>query len=237
MLTYSEQIIKQAFMEYDRRDTEKIINSYHNQENILPQVSRKTNAIITRYAKHIGNEKYLSSKRASYGTRKTLRVALLVAIVTALLAVSIYAIGKYTSAFESLNIRIFDKGSEVTFSDNDREGFLKVRYSYIPEGYELAEITEDDLSSYVVFLNEEGYKIVSLTSKNKDAISVYNTEGTQMIETTINGYPAIYIEMNNGYVLMWTMGEYHTSLLSDQVAIDELKLMAVSKHKKHFWQK
>ena len=112
-----------------------------------------------------------------------------------------------------------------------------MRYSYIPSGYKVVEIEEDDLSSDILFMNESGYKITSSTIENDASIEIYNTEGTEIREVTIDGKQAMYIQANNANILSWISGEYHTTLLGDDVPINELIKMAESAHKKKLLEK
>ena len=138
---------------------------------------------------------------------------------------------------EDIHLYTFSKGSEVTYNDTAEQGYLKVRYSYIPSGYKVVEIEEDDLSSDILFMNESGYKITSSTIENDASIEIYNTEGTEIREVTIDGKQAMYIQANNANILSWISGEYHTTLLGDDVPINELIKMAESAHKKKLLEK
>ena len=47
----------------------------------------------------------------------------------------------------------------------------------------------------------------------------------------------MYIQANNANILSWISGEYHTTLLGDDVPINELIKMAESAHKKKLLEK
>ena len=227
-MAVSDLILRQAFIEYDRRDTDQLLQHYYTDQDGNYKLSSKTHKTIMKYADKIG-EHPVSEKQGQpsrFGGRRALRTAFLVAVIAALLAITIFAIGRYTSIFDNLNIHTFSKGSEVTYNDTTEQGYLKVRYSYIPSGYKVVEIEEDDLSSDILFMNESGYKITSSTIENDASIEIYNTEGTEIREVTIDGKQAMYIQANNANILSWISGEYHTTLLGDNVPINELIKMA-----------
>ena len=235
----SDLILRQAFIEYDRRETDQLLQHYYTDQDGNYKLSSKTHKTIMKYADKIG-EHQASEKQGQHsrlGGRRALRTAFLVAVIAALLAITIFAIGRYTSIFDSLNIHTFSKGSEVTYTNTEEKGYLKVRYSYIPSGYKVVEIEEDDLSSDILFMNESGYKITSSTIENDASIEIYNTEGTEIREVTIDGKQAMYIQANNANILSWISGEYHTTLLGDDVPINELIKMAESAHKKILLEK
>ena len=238
-MAVSDLILRQAFIEYDRRDTDQLLQHYYTDQDGNYKLSSKTHKTIMKYADKIG-EHPVSEKQGQpsrFGGRRALRTAFLVAVIAALLAITIFAIGRYTSIFDSLNIHTFSKGSEVTYTNTEEKGYLKVRYSYIPSGYKVVEIEEDDLSSDILFMNESGYKITSSTIENDASIEIYNTEGTEIREVTIDGKQAMYIQANNANILSWISGEYHTTLLGDDVPINELIKMAESAHKKKLLEK
>lgn len=238
-MAVSDLILRQAFIEYDRRDTDQLLQHYYTDQDGNYKLSSKTHKTIMKYADKIG-EHPVSEKQGQpsrFGGRRALRTAFLVAVIAALLAITIFAIGRYTSIFDNLNIHTFSKGSEVTYNDTTEQGYLKVRYSYIPSGYKVVEIEEDDLSSDILFMNESGYKITSSTIENDASIEKYNTEGTEIREVTIDGKQAMYIQANNANILSWISGEYHTTLLGDDVPINELIKMAESAHKKKLLEK
>ena len=140
----SDLILRQAFIEYDRRDTDQLLQHYYTDQDGNYKLSSKTHKTIMKYADKIG-EHPVSEKQGQpsrFGGRRALRTAFLVAVIAALLAITIFAIGRYTSIFDSLNIHTFSKGSEVTYTNTEEKGYLKVRYSYIPSGYKVVEIEE-----------------------------------------------------------------------------------------------
>ena len=239
-MAVSDLILRQAFIEYDRRDTDQLLQHYYTDQDGNYKLSSKTHKTIMKYADKIG-EHPVSEKQGQpsrFGGRRALRTAFLVAVIAALLAITIFAIGRYTSIFDNLNIHTFSKGSEVTYNDTAEQGYLKVRYSLVVAlGYKVVEIEEDDLSSDILFMNESGYKITSSTIENDASIEIYNTEGTEIREVTIDGKQAMYIQANNANILSWISGEYHTTLLGDDVPINELIKMAESAHKKKLLEK
>jgi hypothetical protein len=192
-----------------------------------------------KYADKIG-EHQASEKQGQhsrFGGRRALRTAFLVAVIAALLAITIFAIGRYTSIFDSLNIHTFSNGSEVTYNDTAEQGYLKVRYSYVPKGYKIVAVEESELMSIIEYQNDKKESIYSETILNEGTISGINTEGTTMRECFIGNQPATYVEASTGNMLIWVSGRYNTKIISDTVPVNELILMAESKHRKHFWEK
>jgi hypothetical protein len=192
-----------------------------------------------KYADKIG-EHQASEKQGQhsrFGGRRALRTAFLVAVIAALLAITIFAIGRYTSIFDSLNIHTFSNGSEVTYNDTAEQGYLKVRYSYVPKGYKIVAVEESELMSIIEYQNDKKESIYSETIFNEGTISGMNTEGTTMREYFIGNQPATYVEASTGNMLIWVSGRYNTKIISDTVPVNELILMAESKHRKHFWEK
>ena len=234
-MAVSDLILRQAFIEYDRRDTDQLLQHYYTDQDGNYKLSSKTHKTIMKYADKIG-EHQASEKQGQhsrFGGRRALRTAFLVAVIAALLAITIFAIGRYTSIFDSLNI----KGSEVTYNDTAEQGYLKVRYSYIPKGYKIVAVEESELMSIIEYQNDKKESIYSETIFNEGTISGINTEGTTMRECFIGNQPATYVEASTGNMLIWVSGRYNTKIISDTVPVNELILMAESKHRKHFWEK
>lgn len=238
-MAISDLILRQAFIEYDRRDTDQLLQHYYTDQDGNYKLSSKTHKTIMKYADKIG-EHQASEKQGQhsrFGGRRALRTAFLVAVIAALLAITIFAIGRYTSIFDSLNIHTFSKGSEVTYNDTAEQGYLKVRYSYIPKGYKIVAVEESELMSIIEYQNDKKESIYSETIFNEGTISGINTEGTTMRECFIGNQPATYVEASTGNMLIWVSGRYNTKIISDTVPVNELILMAESKHRKHFWEK
>lgn len=238
-MAVSDLILRQAFIEYDRRDTDQLLQHYYTDQDGNYKLSSKTHKTIMKYADKIG-EHPVSEKQGQpsrFGGRRALRTAFLVAVIAALLAITIFAIGRYTSIFDSLNIHTFSKGSEVTYNDTAEQGYLKVRYSYIPKGYKIVAVEESELMSIIEYQNDKKESIYSETIFNEGTISGINTEGTTMRECFIGNQPATYVEASTGNMLIWVSGRYNTKIISDTVPVNELILMAESKHRKHFWEK
>lgn len=238
-MAVSDLILRQAFIEYDRRDTDQLLQHYYTDQDGNYKLSSKTHKTIMKYADKIG-EHPVSEKQGQpsrFGGRRALRTAFLVAVIAALLAITIFAIGRYTSIFDSLNIHTFSKGSEVTYNDTAEQGYLKVRYSYVPKGYKIVAVEESELMSIIEYQNDKKESIYSETILNEGTISGINTEGTTMRECFIGNQPATYVEASTGNMLIWVSGRYNTKIISDTVPVNELILMAESKHKKHFWEK
>ncbi len=238
-MAVSDLILRQAFIEYDRRDTDQLLQHYYTDQDGNYKLSSKTHKTIMKYADKIG-EHQASEKQGQhsrFGGRRALRTAFLVAVIAALLAITIFAIGRYTSIFDSLNIHTFSKGSEVTYNDTAEQGYLKVRYSYIPKGYKIVAVEESELMSIIEYQNDKKESIYSETIFNEGTISGINTEGTTMRECFIGNQPATYVEASTGNMLIWVSGRYNTKIISDTVPVNELILMAESKHRKHFWEK
>ena len=238
-MAVSDLILRQAFIEYDRRDTDQLLQHYYTDQDGNYKLSSKTHKTIMKYADKIG-EHPVSEKQGQpsrFGGRRALRTAFLVAVIAALLAITIFAIGRYTSIFDSLNIHTFSKGSEVTYNDTAEQGYLKVRYSYIPKGYKIVAVEESELMSIIEYQNDKKESIYSETIFNEGTISGINTEGTTMRECFIGNQPATYVEASTGNMLIWVSGRYNTKIISDTVPVNELILMAESKHGKHFWEK
>ena len=238
-MAISDLILRQAFIEYDRRDTDQLLQHYYTDQDGNYKLSSKTHKTIMKYADKIG-EHPVSEKQGQpsrFGGRRALRTAFLVAVIAALLAITIFAIGRYTSIFDSLNIHTFSKGSEVTYNDTAEQGYLKVRYSYVPKGYKIVAVEESELMSIIEYQNDKKESIYSETILNEGTISGINTEGTTMRECFIGNQPATYVEASTGNMLIWVSGRYNTKIISDTVPVNELILMAESKHKKHFWEK
>lgn len=238
-MAVSDLILRQAFIEYDRRDTDQLLQHYYTDQDGNYKLSSKTHKTIMKYADKIG-EHQASEKQGQhsrFGGRRALRTAFLVAVIAALLAITIFAIGRYTSIFDSLNIHTFSKGSEVTYNDTAEQGYLKVRYSYVPKGYKIVAVEESELMSIIEYQNDKKESIYSETILNEGTISGINTEDTTMRECFIGNQPATYVEASTGNMLIWVSGRYNTKIISDTVPVNELILMAESKHKKHFWEK
>lgn len=238
-MAVSDLILRQAFIEYDRRDTDQLLQHYYTDQDGNYKLSSKTHKTIMKYADKIG-EHQASEKQGQhsrFGGRRALRTAFLVAVIAALLAITIFAIGRYTSIFDNLNIHTFSKGSEVTYNDTAEQGYLKVRYSYIPKGYKIVAVEESELMSIIEYQNDKKESIYSETILNEGTISGINTEGTTMRECFIGNQPATYVEASTGNMLIWVSGRYNTKIISDTVPVNELILMAESKHRKHFWEK
>lgn len=238
-MAVSDLILRQAFIEYDRRDTDQLLQHYYTDQDGNYKLSSKTHKTIMKYADKIG-EHQASEKQGQhsrFGGRRALRTAFLVAVIAALLAITIFAIGRYTSIFDNLNIHTFSKGSEVTYNDTAEQGYLKVRYSYIPKGYKIVAVEESELMSIIEYQNDKKESIYSETIFNEGTISGINTEGTTMRECFIGNQPATYVEASTGNMLIWVSGRYNTKIISDTVPVNELILMAESKHRKHFWEK
>lgn len=238
-MAVSDLILRQAFIEYDRRDTDQLLQHYYTDQDGNYKLSSKTHKTIMKYADKIG-EHQASEKQGQhsrFGGRRALRTAFLVAVIAALLAITIFAIGRYTSIFDNLNIHTFSKGSEVTYNDTAEQGYLKVRYSYVPKGYKIVAVEESELMSIIEYQNDKKESIYSETILNEGTISDINTEGTTMRECFIGNQPATYVEASTGNMLIWVSGRYNTKIISDTVPVNELILMAESKHRKHFWEK
>lgn len=126
-MAVSDLILRQAFIEYDRRDTDQLLQHYYTDQDGNYKLSSKTHKTIMKYADKIG-EHPVSEKQGQpsrFGGRRALRTAFLVAVIAALLAITIFAIGRYTSIFDNLNIHTFSKGSEVTYNDTTEQGYLR----------------------------------------------------------------------------------------------------------------
>ena len=227
-MAVSDLILRQAFIEYDRRDTDQLLQHYYTDQDGNYKLSSKTHKTIMKYADKIG-EHQASEKQGQhsrFGGRRALRTAFLVAVIAALLAITIFAIGRYTSIFDSLNIHTFSKGSEVTYNDTAEQGYLKVRYSYVPKGYKIVAVEESELMSIIEYQNDKKESIYSETILNEGTISGINTEGTTMRECFIGNQPATYVEASTGNMLIWVSGRYNTKIISDTVPVNELILMA-----------
>ena len=95
-MAVSDLILRQAFIEYDRRDTDQLLQHYYTDQDGNYKLSSKTHKTIMKYADKIG-EHQASEKQGQhsrFGGRRALRTAFLVAVIAALLAITIFAIVK-----------------------------------------------------------------------------------------------------------------------------------------------
>jgi len=219
-MTRCDKALFLAFEEYERRDTDRILEETETIE--LPDFSRsfknKIKAII--YGKN--------RKRA-----KIWKPLLVAAILIVLLMGTALAVTPVREAFRDFFIETFREGSTVEYRDNKAEGFLRGTFDYVPEGFEQ---TKEEYAKYlyyeVQYTNKDGDLIDCITFPNEESISAYNTEGIELQEIEVNGIPGVYYENLGIRNIIWVTGEYNNTITApDSVSYEDLLKMAESRRK------
>lgn len=95
----------------------------------------------------------------------------------------------------------FNESEEVLY-END-----KVRIKYAPEGFKLTHIQEDRPLLLLQYENGEQFYQITVGYSTTMGISI-DTENGTVIDTTLNGYEAVYASTSLCNSLLWSDGEY-----------------------------
>ncbi len=164
--------------------------------------------------------------------RKTIRTLILVAAIMVIFSISATGGNPFMETIKDFFIRTFTDGSVVTFDDNDQTaGTLYSNYTWIPEGYELVEHTQDEIHELFIFEDQNMNKLTCMSRKNAPSWNLINTEDAPTNEIYINNLPGLYYKQENFVELIWNNGEYYyyINATSNSITKDDLIRIAESR--------
>ncbi len=157
--------------------------------------------------------------------------------IAALIGIIFLSVSILTVSVEAFRINLFnliiemrEKYGEITFenkSDNtinneNKEGYYP---SYIPKGYKLDEIIENDISREIIYKNNNEF--IYFTQDDLNMNYKIDTEDAEVSTIYINGYKAV-LSIKNGYsIIIWTNNEYVFGI-NGQLEKEEIIKMAES---------
>lgn len=167
-------------------------------------------------------------------TKKALRVFILVAILIVTFSLTATGVDPLHERIRNFFIETFSDGSTIEFKDSGlTNGTLYSEYTYIPEGYELVEHTQDPRFERFAFEDLDGNQLFFTSQPNDNSFSMLNTENATVEEIAINGFPAIYHFKDSFVQVAWSTGDYnysvHQCALTDQLSKEELIRIAESR--------
>ena len=187
-------------------------------------------AFLMRMDSLIGRE-YHSFRRST----ATVKRILLIAVLAATLLLSLLSV----SAFREPAIRFFAEmfGDHMDLSfgvekpgdtQTPEETFAPYLPTYMPNGFERIEYSNDGGTLYVEWKNEEGETISLMQLPSSASISI-DTEQTVTKTENINGKNMVIQTTSTGYNIFWTFDKYSFILTSSSsISYDEAILIASS---------
>ena len=113
-------------------------------------------------------------------------------------------------------------------SAEDAPKEIEIYYSltYLPEGYHIESIDDDEWRRVIQCFNEKG-ELIHFVQETVDTIHTMNTEGTDLVEIKVSGNRGYYY-VNKGYLtVFWSNGEYLFNLFAkEELGYDEMIRMA-----------
>lgn len=163
------------------------------------------------------------------GTRRAAALLLATAVVGTAVVLSVDAL---RTRFFDILIETYQKYSQVFFQKDAGyvrpEEFLHRAPVYIPEGFELV-LELDDECTILEFEDGEGGSISYLQEWQSGTGIQLNTEGVELEETEVNGWPGYYYSNKGTQTLLWYDDYYVYTVLS---SLDKEEVVKIAKSTK-----
>ncbi len=174
----------------------------------------------------------LQSTTKIYTVRRTLKSALVAAIILALLIVTGVAVKPIRNFFTEVT----SDGTFFKFGvSNDNNDYLYASYSYIPEGYTLVsdknmeqmQITEYKNNNMVIYIN-------SAANSKGSNLFVNSENAIETGEVMVGGSVGYYCINEEDTTIVWATGKYHYLIMADncnEITVETLVKIALSREK------
>ncbi|MFI3215030.1 MAG: DUF4367 domain-containing protein [Eubacteriales bacterium] len=125
-------------------------------------------------------------------------------------------------------IEVYEQFSDVLFSNDSAPSEVVDYYepSYLPTGYSVGFIEDDNKEIYIEYINEDGEIITFLQAIISEAGLGVDTENSEVGLVTINQTEGFIIFNKDRYSLHWSDTEYRYNLIGSEK--DEIIKMAES---------
>ena len=235
-MTTEEKKLYNAFEEIEKQEIESFLELEAKEpapQNDL-QYLREKQDVLDRLNK-TAPDPSAGVHSAQKFTKKSLRIALLVAALILLFSISAFGIQQ---AYEFYHVDRNITDSDVFFKpDPYTKSDLFGRYAYIPEGFRKVKSerslwyhTED-----IQYKNSNGDRIFCDSGMiTEGGIHSFDTEHGDLIDITINGSPgkAIYFDYGNNVTasaVLWITGNTYHEITADNLSIAQTIKIAESR--------
>lgn len=203
---FTEEELKEALIRADFYEMNSLPNDEQIQHTFSLKFERKMRKLIRKSKKQLPRKKPLLHLR-----KKTL---VLIAALIAVLSVSVLAVPPVREKIGDFAAQIYEKFTHIFWEDEEilypvSNNFQGVKPKYIPDGFELVTVDEDD-KVFLEYKNEIDQKDFIFYFQNRlESIStLLNTEGAKPEELTWNGFSAVYLSNQNIQLFLWHDGVY-----------------------------
>ena len=151
------------------------------------------------------NVVYVPSKPRNF--RKRLIIVAIIIIGMAILTG--FVIMFFSDGFKGTvyhdNTHLFAVNTEGCPTTIEKEYELSV----LPEGYELSKSTLGHTFSEKIYCGEDNQELTFIQYVKTGFNPHINTEGYELVDITVNGYNAVYIDFNNSNItILWDSSDY-----------------------------
>lgn len=235
-MTTGEKKLYNAFEEIENQEIESFLESEANEptpQNDLQYLRDKKN-VLNRLNKTDPDPSADIHNTQKY-TKKSLRIALLVAVLILLFSISAFGIQQayefYHVNQNSTNSDVFLKPDPATKSD------LFGRYNYIPKGFKKSKVERSwwYRTEEIQYENSNGDRIICDSGMiTEGGIHSFDTEHGDLNDVTINGSPgkAICFDYGNNVTasaVLWITGNTYHEITADNLTIEQTIKIAESR--------
>jgi hypothetical protein len=181
-------------------------------EKLIRKARRKQN--------RLDRQLVAADSRSKTTIRKRLLVAVIIVSVLAS-AVSVYA---NREAVASFIVEVFEKFTSIRFPqttepsgsipETDPPGVITDHLpTLIPEGYTVTEKITTSSLIQIVYVDKSGAELIFMKAPKSSAQFGLDTEGAEVEQLTVNGYPGFYYTKNSLGSLIWSDNYYAYSII------------------------
>ena len=172
-------------------------------EKLIQKARKKQNKI--------DRQLFASDSKSKTTTRKRLLVAVIIVAILAS-AISVYA---NREAVASFIIEVFEKFTSIRFPQTtEPSGEITDHLpALIPAGYTLSEKITTSSLVQIVYTDEAGTELIFMKAPKSGAQFGLDTEGADVEQLTVNGYPGYYYTKNSLGSLIWADNYYAYSII------------------------
>ena len=152
---------------------------------------------------------------ADSGHKTTIRKRLLVAVIIIAILASTISVYANREAVASFIIEVFEKFTSIRFPQTtEPSGEITDHLpALIPAGYTLSEKITTSSLVQIVYTDEAGTELIFMKAPKSGAQFGLDTEGADVEQLTVNGYPGYYYTKNSLGSLIWADNYYAYSII------------------------
>lgn len=207
---FDENILKQACKSVDDLRVQRLIDEADKQPDhtFSKNYEKCKKRIISDHYKYVIEKAKFNKRRT---TSKVVKIILVAAVIMALLVSTVLAY----APFRKFILSELSYGTEIIFNSTEGKDYLDEKYTYIPDGYTLKDVFDDDILHTLTYSDDKGNEIFITSTLNDGGTVFINTENADCQSVNINGYDGFYVEQDNALILTWATEKYNHTIKAD----------------------